>query len=152
MQLATGKTVVVQGLVGNARCGRRPFLAAVHSDYALSRGQLLRRFAESLLPLIGSEDRLASANPAAVGNRCGRRCVGGPSSTAGSGSFPWFILRVAASSNNQPDRPTASLLRRLCVKLQLQCRVVRMNSAYGSTDLPRYWITLGKETIWAYPD
>jgi hypothetical protein len=25
-----------------------------------------------------------------------------------------------------------------------------MNSACGSTDLPRYWITLGKETIWSY--
>ena len=101
--------MVVQGLVGNARCGRRPFLAAVHSDYALIRGQLLRRFAESLLPLIGSEDRLASANPAAVGNRCGRRCVGGPSSTAGSGSFPWFILRVAASSNLSVNRTACKL-------------------------------------------
>jgi hypothetical protein len=38
------------------------------------------------------------------------------------------------------------------VRLQLQCRVVRMNSARGSTNLPRYWITLGKETIWSYPD
>jgi hypothetical protein len=38
------------------------------------------------------------------------------------------------------------------IRFQLQCRVVRMNSAYGSTDLPRYWITLGKETIWSYPD
>lgn len=26
-----------------------------------------------------------------------------------------------------------------------------MSSSYGSTDLPRYWITLGKETIWSYP-
>lgn len=37
------------------------------------------------------------------------------------------------------------------IRFQLQCRVVRMNSAYGSSDLPRYWITLGKETIWSYP-
>ncbi len=26
-----------------------------------------------------------------------------------------------------------------------------MGSQYGSTDLPRYWITLGKETIFDYP-
>jgi len=35
--------------------------------------------------------------------------------------------------------------------LQLQCRVYRMASQRGSTDIPRYWITLGKETIWDYP-
>jgi hypothetical protein len=38
------------------------------------------------------------------------------------------------------------------IRFQLQCRVVRMNSANGGTNLPRYWITLGKETLWAYPD
>jgi hypothetical protein len=38
------------------------------------------------------------------------------------------------------------------VRVQLQCRVVRMNSGSGSTNLPRYWITLDKETIWSYPD
>ena len=37
------------------------------------------------------------------------------------------------------------------IRLQLQCRVVRMNSQYGRTDLPRYWITLGRETVWDYP-
>jgi hypothetical protein len=37
------------------------------------------------------------------------------------------------------------------IHMQLHCRVVRMNSQYGSTDLPRYWITLEKETIWDYP-
>jgi hypothetical protein len=37
------------------------------------------------------------------------------------------------------------------IRFQIQCRVVRMGSSYGSTDLPRYWITLGKETIWSYP-
>ena len=26
-----------------------------------------------------------------------------------------------------------------------------MDSQQGSTNLPRYWITLGKETIWDYP-
>jgi hypothetical protein len=37
------------------------------------------------------------------------------------------------------------------VPIQIQCRVVRMKSQQGSTDLPRYWITLGKEVIWDYP-
>jgi hypothetical protein len=37
------------------------------------------------------------------------------------------------------------------IHIQIQCRLVRMNSQYGSTDLPRYWITLGKEVIWNYP-
>lgn len=35
--------------------------------------------------------------------------------------------------------------------LQLHCRVYRMQSQRGSTGLPRYWITLGKQTIWDYP-
>jgi hypothetical protein len=26
-----------------------------------------------------------------------------------------------------------------------------MGSQYGSTDLPRYWFQIGKETIWDYP-
>jgi hypothetical protein len=37
------------------------------------------------------------------------------------------------------------------IRLQVQCRLVRMASGRGSTDLPRYWITLGKETLWDYP-
>lgn len=37
------------------------------------------------------------------------------------------------------------------IRFQIQCRVVRMSSSYGRTDLPRYWITLGKQTIWSYP-
>lgn len=37
------------------------------------------------------------------------------------------------------------------LKIQLQCRVYRMNSQMGNTHLPRYWITLGKEIIWDYP-
>lgn len=38
-------------------------------------------------------------------------------------------------------------------KLDFQIHYVayRMGSQYGSTDLPRYWITLGKETIFDYP-
>jgi hypothetical protein len=35
--------------------------------------------------------------------------------------------------------------------LQIHCRRYRMASQRGSTDLPRYWITLGKEVIWDYP-
>lgn len=53
---------------------------------------------------------------------------------------PWSKLQSALYRLVAPD-----------IRFQLQCRVVRMNSAYGSTDLPRYWITLGKETIWSYP-
>lgn len=35
--------------------------------------------------------------------------------------------------------------------LQIHCGVYRMQSQHGSTDLPRYWITFGKEIIWDYP-
>ncbi len=37
------------------------------------------------------------------------------------------------------------------LRLQIQCRAYRMASAGGSTDLPRYWCTLGKDVIWDYP-
>ena len=37
------------------------------------------------------------------------------------------------------------------IKFQIQCRVYAMDSLCGRTDLPRYWITLGHETIWDYP-
>ena len=37
------------------------------------------------------------------------------------------------------------------LNLQLHCRAYRMESQRGSTNLPRYWITLGKEVIWDYP-
>jgi hypothetical protein len=37
------------------------------------------------------------------------------------------------------------------LRLQIQCRAYRMASASGSTDLPRYWCTLGKDVIWDYP-
>ncbi len=37
------------------------------------------------------------------------------------------------------------------VKLQIHCAVYDMKSQYGSTGLPRYWITLSKEIIWDYP-
>ena len=34
---------------------------------------------------------------------------------------------------------------------QIHCSVYRMDSRRGTTDLPRYWITLNKEIIWDYP-
>lgn len=37
------------------------------------------------------------------------------------------------------------------VHFQIHCSVYRMQSNYGSTDLPRYWISIGKEIIWDYP-
>ena len=37
------------------------------------------------------------------------------------------------------------------IRFQIHCRIVRMQSQRGSTDLPRYWITLDGETIWDYP-
>ncbi|MFC7518664.1 hypothetical protein ACFQUU_27005 [Herbaspirillum sp. GCM10030257] len=37
------------------------------------------------------------------------------------------------------------------LRLQIQCRAYRMVSASGSTDLARYWCTLGKYVIWDYP-
>jgi len=37
------------------------------------------------------------------------------------------------------------------IRFQIHCAVVRMRSERGSTDLPRYWITLDRETIWDYP-
>jgi len=35
--------------------------------------------------------------------------------------------------------------------LQIHCVVYPMRSQRGSTDLPRYWITLAGETIWDFP-
>lgn len=37
------------------------------------------------------------------------------------------------------------------INLQIHCCVNRMNSQRGSTDLPRYWISLDKEIIFDYP-
>ena len=37
------------------------------------------------------------------------------------------------------------------INFQIHCTVYPMNSQYGSTDLPRYWITLNKEIIFDYP-
>ncbi len=43
------------------------------------------------------------------------------------------------------------LIRAEGIDLQLQCRAYRMGSSMGNTNIPRYWITLGKEIIWDYP-
>src|SRR5437867_7801935 len=37
------------------------------------------------------------------------------------------------------------------IQFQIQCRIYAMDSECGSTGLPRYWITLGREVIWDYP-
>lgn len=37
------------------------------------------------------------------------------------------------------------------IDFQIHLSKYRMNSRYGSTDLPRYWITLNKEIIFDYP-
>lgn len=37
------------------------------------------------------------------------------------------------------------------LRLQVHCRRYRMASQRGQTDLPRYWISLGKDIIWDYP-
>ena len=37
------------------------------------------------------------------------------------------------------------------INFQIHCAVYPMNSERGSTDLPRYWITLDKEIIFDYP-
>lgn len=37
------------------------------------------------------------------------------------------------------------------IDIQVHCAVYRMDSEYGRTNLPRYWITLDQEIIWDYP-
>ena len=37
------------------------------------------------------------------------------------------------------------------IDFQVHCAVYRMQSQRGSTDLPRYWITLDKEILFDYP-
>lgn len=37
------------------------------------------------------------------------------------------------------------------INLQIHCAAYPMDSQYGSTNLPRYWITLNKEIIFDYP-
>jgi hypothetical protein len=37
------------------------------------------------------------------------------------------------------------------LSMRIQCRAYRMDSQRGSTNIPRYWITLGKDIIFDYP-
>jgi len=37
------------------------------------------------------------------------------------------------------------------LNFQIHCSVYRMQSQFGGTDLPRYWITLDKDIIFDYP-
>lgn len=37
------------------------------------------------------------------------------------------------------------------IDFQIHCATYPMRSQYGNTDLPRYWITLGKEIVFDYP-
>jgi hypothetical protein len=53
---------------------------------------------------------------------------------------PWSKLQREIRQLFSPD-----------IKIRLHCAAYRMKSQRGSTDLPRYWITLNKETIWDYP-
>jgi len=47
------------------------------------------------------------------------------------------------------------LIRATGLNFQIHCSKYRMNSRWGSTDLPRYWITVStgenKEILWDYP-
>ena len=53
---------------------------------------------------------------------------------------PWSKLQRAVYLIVAPGLP-----------LQIQCRVYPMDSQYGDVGIPRYWMTLGKEIIWDYP-
>lgn len=37
------------------------------------------------------------------------------------------------------------------INFQIHCAIYKMKSKQGSNELPRYWITLGKEIIFDYP-
>ena len=37
------------------------------------------------------------------------------------------------------------------IKFQIHCCAYPMHSPHGTADVPRYWITLGKNIIWDYP-
>lgn len=53
---------------------------------------------------------------------------------------PWSKMQRAVSLIVAPGLP-----------LQIQCRVYPMHAQYGTTGIPRYWITLDREIIWDYP-
>lgn len=52
----------------------------------------------------------------------------------------WSKLQKALYAFIDPD-----------LDFQIHCSVYRMQSADGSHDLPRYWITLGDDTLFDYP-
>lgn len=53
---------------------------------------------------------------------------------------PWSKLQKELYDLVSPD-----------INFQLHCAAYPMHSRYGSTSLPRYWITLDKDIIWDYP-
>ena len=67
-----------------------------------------------------------------------------------------FVIRSREGLQMQ-KKPWSKLQRELydlvsdSIDFQIHCVAYRMDSAYGSTNLPRYWITLNKEIIWDYP-
>ena len=66
-------------------------------------------------------------------------------------------LIYISGGNRVERRPWSKLQRELyklvsdSINFQIHCAAYPMNSQRGSTDLPRYWITLNKEIIWDYP-
>lgn len=75
---------------------------------------------------------------------------------------PWELRRQRLScsqlSKSEADvKPWSKLQREISklfaegLPLQIQFRAYRVASASDSTDLPRYWCTLGKDVIWNYP-
>lgn len=58
----------------------------------------------------------------------------------GTTHAPWSKLQRAVYLIVAPGLP-----------LQIHCRVYPMNAQWGTTGIPRYWMTLGKEIIWDYP-
>jgi hypothetical protein len=53
---------------------------------------------------------------------------------------PWSKLQREIYDLISPD-----------IRFQIHCVAYPMRSQRGSSELPRYWITLGKEIIWDYP-
>ena len=37
------------------------------------------------------------------------------------------------------------------INMQIHCSIYRMKSSRGTTDIPRYWITVNKQVVWDYP-
>src|SRR5215468_2536234 len=55
-------------------------------------------------------------------------------------SHPWSKLQREIEKLFVPE-----------LKVRVHCRAYRMASQRGSTDLPRYWVTLNRSVIWDYP-